>query len=144
MSRTLVLAVSTLVLWAAPGWASSFKIYEDSLGSPGVTAGFPNGAGLIADIDFDASSAEGGGLLFGASEIRIVPLGDAVLTAFSCQLSGGCTQNVDYVFTPGGAGVGEIIVTDPDFDPKSGLYELGDITFTSLISGSLRLTGCNY
>ena len=146
MNRIFALAVSALLLCAAPAWASTFQIYEDSLGSPGMTALFPNGPSLVADIDFDASSAEGGGLLFGASEIEIVPLGDAVLMAFVCQIS-GCTENIDYVFTAGGAGVGSILVSDPtDLFPNlmTGAFELGDITWDSLAPGSLELTGCNY
>jgi PEP-CTERM motif-containing protein len=143
MLRKIAVVASALLVASAPAWASTFQIYEDSLGSPGVTAQFPTGSGLVADVDFDASSAEGGSLLFGASEIEIVPLGDAVLTAFACQLA-GCTENVDYVFTAGGAGTGSILVSDPDFNPKSGLFELGDITWDSLLAGSLQLTGCNY
>jgi len=143
MLRKIALAASALLLAAAPASASTFQIYEDSLGGPGATALFPTGTGLVADIDFDASSAEGGGLLFGASEIEIVPFGDAVLTAFVCQLA-GCTEGVDYVFTAGGAGTGSILVSDPDFNAKSGLFELGDITWDSLAAGSLQLAGCNY
>ena len=143
MNRKIALAVSALLCCAGPVSASTFQIYEDSLGSPGVTAQFPTGSGLVADVDFDASSAEGGSLLFGASEIEIVPLGDAVLVAFSCQLA-GCTAGIDYVFTPGGAGTGSILVSDPDLNPKTGLFELGDITWDSLLGGSLQLVGCNY
>ena len=143
MIRNLSVAVSALLLAAAPAWVSSFKIFEESLGSPGVTAQFPAGTGLVADIDFDASSAEGGSLLFGASEIHIVPLGDAVLTAFSCELA-GCTEGVDYTFTTGGAGTGSILVTDSNANPETGLRELGLITWDSSSSGSLYLAGCNY
>src|ERR1700752_3374846 len=112
MSR-IALAASALLFAAAPAWASSFQIYEDSLGSPGVTAQFGPGFSLVADVDFDASSAEGGGLLFGASEIEILPQGDAYLVAFVCQPA-GCTEGVDYTFTAGGAGTGSILISDPD------------------------------
>lgn len=143
MTRKLAFAVSALLLAAAPAWASSFKIFEESLGSPGVTAQFPTGNGLVADIDFDASSAEGGSLLFGASEIHIVPLGDAILTAFSCELA-GCTEGVDYTFTAGGTGTGSILITDSNVNSETGVRELGLITWNSASSGSLYLAGCNY
>lgn len=138
-------AVSLFASLAAPVWAGTLQFYEDSLGAPGVTALFAPGSGLVGDIDFDASSSEGGGLLFGASEITIVPAGDAVFVAFTCQIS-GCT-NAEYDFTPGGAGVGSLVVTDPtDLFPNTmtGAFELGDITWDSLAAGSLELTSCNY
>lgn len=145
MRSKLVFAVSIslFVSLAAPAWAGSLQYFEDSLGSPGVTAQFAPGTNLLADIDFNASSAEGGSLFGGASEITIVPLGDAVLVAFACQLAAGCTEGADYVFTPGGAGTGSIVVSDGDIDPQTGQLELGDITWDSL-AGSLQLTGCNY
>jgi hypothetical protein len=144
MNRIAVLAVSVLLL-AAPAWAGTLQFFEDSLGSPGVTAVFAPGTGLVGVIDFDASSAESGGLLFGASEITIVPAGDAVLVAFTCQIS-GCSSS-DYEFTAGGAGVGSLVVSDPTDlypDPMTGPFELGDITWDSAAAGSLVLTGCNY
>ena len=144
MLRTITLALSVVVLAHAPAWSGTLQIYEASLGAPGVTAVFASGNGLVADVDFDASSAEGGSLLFGASEIAIVPVGDAVLVAFDCQLSSGCTEGVDYVFTPGGAGVGSILVTDPSADPLTGIHELGDIVWDSPADGGLHLDGCNY
>ena len=144
MNRTIALAVSALLFCASPALAGTLQYFEDSLGSPGVTALYAPGSGLVADIDYDASSAEGGSLLYGASEITIVPLGDAVLTAFACQLAAGCTLNADYTFTAGGAGVGKIVVSDSDVNPQTGLLELGDITWNSLSSGSLYLSSCNY
>jgi hypothetical protein len=146
MRSKLVFAVtaSLFVSLAAPAWAGTLQYFEDSSGSPGATALYGPGSGLVADIDYNASSAEGGSLLYGASEITIVPLGDAVLVAFACQLAAGCTEGADYTFTPGGAGTGEIIVSDSDIDPQTGLLELGDITWDSLASGSLYLASCNY
>jgi hypothetical protein len=144
MNRTIALAVSALLLSASPALAGTLQYFEDSLGNPGITALYAPGSGLVADIDYDASSAEGGSLLYGASEITIVPLGDAVLTAFACQLAAGCTSGVDYVFTAGGAGVGSIVVSDSDVNPQTGLLELGDVTWSSLSSGSLYLSSCNY
>ena len=143
MNRTIALAVSVLLL-SAPAWAGTLGYFEESLGSPGVTASFAPGNGLIADIDYNASSAEGGSLLFGASEITIIPQGDAVLTAFVCQLAAGCVAGTDYVFTAGGAGVGSIVVSDSDSNPQNSVLELGDITWNSLASGSLYLASCNY
>ncbi len=148
MRSKLVLAVSVslLVSLAAPAWAGSLQYFENSLGLgvSGVTALYAPGSGLVADIDYDASSAEGGSLFGGASEITIVPLGDAVLVAFACQLAAGCTEDVEYVFTAGGEGVGSLVVSDSDIDPQTGLLELGDITWDSLASGSLYLASCNY
>ena len=144
MNRISLLAASVWLL-AAPAWAGTLQIYEGSLGSPGVTAVFAPGSGLVGDIDYDASTAESGGLLFGASEITIVPTGDAVLVAFACQVS-GCTAD-DYEFVAGGAGVGSLVVNDPTDlfpNPMTGVFELGDLTWDSLIAGSLQLTGCNY
>jgi hypothetical protein len=143
MNRTIALAVSLLLL-AGPAWAGTLQYFEGSLGSPGVTALYAPGNGLLSDVDYDASSAEGGSLLFGASEILIEPIGDAVLVSFTCQLAAGCTEGTDYVFTAGGAGVGSIFVSDSDSNPQSGQLELGDITWNSLISGGLRLSSCNY
>ncbi len=147
MRSKLVRAVTALlfVLLAAPAWAGTLQYFEASFGSPGVTAVFgTGGSGLLADIDYNASSAEGGSVLYGASEITIVPLGDAVLNAFQCQLAAGCIDDEDYTFTPGGAGVGQIFVIDPDTDPQTGLLELGDINWDSFGSGSLYLESCNY
>jgi PEP-CTERM motif-containing protein len=140
----IALVVCVLLLSAAPGWASTFQIYEDSLGGPGVTAQFPTGSGLVADIDFDADSAEAGGLLLGGpSEIDITPTGSVVFVAFTCQLA-GCTAGVDYFFTPGGAGTGSLLLSDPDADAHSGIYEMGDLTFNAASLGTIELNGCNY
>ena len=144
MLRKLALAVSVLLLAAAPAMASTFQIYEDSLGGPGVTAQFPTGNGLVADIDFDADSAEDGGLLLGGpSEIDITPTGSVIFVAFACQLA-GCTAGVDYVFTPGGAGTGSLLLSDPDAGAHSGIYEMGDLTFDAAGLGTIELNGCNY
>ena len=146
MRSKLVLAVSfsVFVSLAAPVSAGTLQYFEESLGSPGVTALFTPGTGLIADLDYDASSAEGGSLHYGASEITILPLGDAVLNAFTCELAAGCTSGDDYVFTSGGAGVGSIVVSDSDVNPQTGILELGLIDWDSLGSGSLYLSSCNY
>jgi hypothetical protein len=142
MRSTLALAVSLLSLLALPASAGTLKIFEESLGSPGVTATFAPGSGLVADLDLDASSAEGGNLFGGASEIHIVPLGDAVLTAFSCELATGCTDQFN--FQAGGAGVGFLTINDGDAFTQTGLQELGLLSWNSAAGGSLYLTGCNY
>ena len=144
MLRRISLAVSMLLLAAAPAMASTFQIYEDSLGGPGVTAQFPTGSGQVADIDFDADSAENGGLLLGGpSEISIQPTGSVIFVAFTCQLA-GCTAGVDYTFTPGSAGTGSLLLSDPDAGAHSGIYELGDLTFDAAGLGTIELGGCNY
>lgn len=138
----LAVSLSLFVSLAAPAWAGTLSFFEDSLGSPGVTAQFAPGSGLLADIDYDASSAEGGSMPFGGpSEILILPVGDAVLTAFTCQLAAGCGV---YTFTPGGAGTGSLLISDEDSDAQSGLYELGDLTWDSFGAGGLQLDSCNY
>jgi len=144
MLRRISLAVSVLLLAAAPALASTFQIYEDSLGGPGDTAEFPTGSGSVADIDFDADSAEDGGLLLGGpSEISIQPTGSVIFVAFSCQLA-GCTEGVDYTFTPGAAGTGSLLLSDPDANAHSGIYEMGDLTFDAAGLGTIELLGCNY
>ena len=59
MNRTFALAVSALLLLAAPAWAGTLQYFEDSLGSPGVTALYAPGSGLVADIDYDAELRRG-------------------------------------------------------------------------------------
>ncbi len=141
MNRISALAVTMLFL-AAPAWAGSLQFFAGSPGNPGVTKVFDPGSGLIGDIDYNASSAEGGSMPFGGpTEILIEPVGDAVLTAFTCQLAAGCDF---YTFTPGGAGTGSLLISDSDSNAQSGLYELGDITWDSLAAGGLQLQSCNY
>lgn len=143
----LTLTLSALLLVASPVGAGTLQIWEDSLGSPGSTAVFPYGTGLLADLDFDADSAEGGsGLPFGGpSEIDIQPTGNLVFVAFTCQLA-GCTENVDYVFTPGGAGTGALLLSDPNFaNPETGIFDIGLLEFDILSGlGTMELLGCNY
>lgn len=145
MIRSLALAALALFLSVSPAGAGniggSLQFWEDSLGSPGVTAEFSNGTGLFADIDFDAGSAEGGNLGFGASEITIVPLGDLSFVSFGCELK-DCFDS----FTPGGEGVGQVQVTDgnPDFN-FTGIFDLGTIGFDAASgTGQIQLSGCNY
>ena len=144
----ITLAATALLLAVAPasaGAEGTLQFWEDSRGAPGATAEFPSGTALSADIDFDADSAEGGGLLYGATEIEIRPTGSVVFTGFTCELA-GCTENQDYVFVPGNAGAGaKILVSDPDFRGKHGIYDLGTIVFDSPEDpGSIPLVTCNY
>jgi len=145
MLRKFALAVSVVLLCAAPAMASTFQIYEDSLGGPGDTAEFPTGPRLVADIDFDANSAENGGLLFGGpTGVRIEPTGSVVFMAFTCQLA-GCTEGTDYTFSTGGAGFGYLLLDDPDgTGAHSGIYELGDLTFDAAGLGTIELVACSY
>ena len=145
MRRPGILLASALLAFAATtATAGSLDFWEDSRGAQDVTANFPNGSAQIADVDFDANSAEGGGLLLGATEIEIRPTGNVSFTAFTCQLQ-GCHAD-DYVFTPGTASQGgKLLVSDPDFDEKHGIYDLGTITFAgSQEPGSMPLVNCNY
>ena len=76
MRSRLALAVSfsLFVSLAAPAWAGTLQFFEDSLGSPGVTAVFAPGSGLVGDID-------GRGLCRRVDEgaAADVPLGDRSL-----------------------------------------------------------------
>ena len=107
---------------------------------------FPTGVAQTAHIVFDASSAETGGLIFGASEIEIRPQGSMDFVGWDCELQ-GCNQS-DYVFDPGTQippRPGRLAVSDPDLDPKAGVYDLGTITFNGpQESGTMPLVGCNY
>ena len=143
-SRNVLFASVCTALAAAAASAGSLDFWENTRGARDVTAYFPPGPALIADVDFDADSAEGGGLLLGASEIEIRPTGNVSFTAFTCQLK-GCHAD-DYVFTPGNASQGgKVLVSDPDFDEKHGIYDLGTITFDGPQQpGSMPLVNCNY
>ncbi len=140
----VALAVCSLLVVAAPAGAGTLQFWEDSLGAPGVTAEFPSGAGLVADIDFDADSAEGGGLLIGATEIEIRPQQGVTFVDFTCQLP-GCSPNNDYVFVPGDeAGGGVVLVSDPRVQPVNGIHDLGRIEFDAAQPGAMPLVSCNY
>lgn len=143
--RSLWTAVFVSCLVAVPAGATSFDIFESSLGAPGVTAQFGLGAAQIANIDFDADSAEGGGLsLGGPSEVTIVPTGSLFFAAFSCEMA-GCIEDTHYSFTPGGAGIGQIVVSDPNQNAQTGIVDLGLIEFDIASAfGTIELTGCNY
>jgi hypothetical protein len=144
MRRRTILFASTLFAFAAgAASAGSLDFWEDSRGARDVTADFPAGTAQIADVDFDADSAEGGGMAFGASEIVIRPTGNVSFTAFTCQLQ-GC--NGDYEFTAGTASQGgRVLVTDSDANEKHGIYDLGTITFDAPQSpGTMPLVECSY
>jgi len=81
--------------------------------------------------------------LIGASEIEIRPTGTLSFSAFTCQLK-GCHAD-DYVFTPGTANQGgKLLVSDPDFNEKHGIYDLGTITFDApQTPGTMPLVNCN-
>ena len=145
MRRLEILLLSAaLIAAAAAAGAGSLDFWEDSRGAQDVTAAFPpSGAAQTAHIVFDASSAETGGLIFGASEIEILPEGSMDFVAWDCELQ-GCNES-DYVFVPGTDPNGRVAVSDPDVEPKSGLYQLGTITFIGPQEpGTMPLVGCNY
>ena len=143
MRRRTILLASAWVAFAAGASAGSLDFWEDSRSARDVTADFPAGTVQVADIDFDADSAEGGGLLFGASEIRIRPTGNVAFTAFTCQLH---SCNGDYVFTPGTASQGgQVLVSDSDANEKHGIYDLGTIAFDApQAPGAMPLVECRY
>lgn len=143
--RAMSLWLLLSLILALPASAGTLLFWEDSQGAPGVTAPFANGVSLDADIDFDADSAEGGGLLWGATEIEIRPTGSVEFTGFSCQLQ-GCFENVDYVFVPGKSADGaRVVVSDPDFQPKNGVWDLGTLRLDApQDAGSVGLVDCNY
>jgi hypothetical protein len=139
MKRQIALAMLALTVAATPAGAvtGTLQFWENSRGAPGVTAQFPNGTAQQADIDFDANSAEGGGLLYGATEIEIRPTGSVVFTGFTCMLA-NCLVNfpADHSF---------IKVSDGDPNEKHGIYDLGTITFDAQQGdGSIQLVNCNY
>lgn len=138
------LAIVLTLLLAAPTWASDLQFWEDSQGAPGVTANFNHGTQLSADIDFDADTAEGGGLSQGATEIELRPTGSVSFVDFVCELE-GCFPNVDYVFTPGSQAQGGRVLISDDFQPKNGILDLGTLTLDAPQDpGSLDLVDCNY
>ena len=130
MRRQIALA-TVLIGLAAPAAAGSLDFWEDSRGAEDVTAVFPTGVAQTAHIVFDASSAETGGLVFGATEIEIRAHGSMDFVAWDCELQ-GCNQS-DYIFDEGTESTtprpGRVAVSDPDLDPKFGPYDLGTITF---------------
>jgi hypothetical protein len=108
----ILLASAIFAIAATTASAGSLDFWESSRGAPDVTAQFPTGSAQIADVDFDADSAEGGGMLLGATEIEIRPTDNVSFAAFTCQLK-GCHSD-DYVFTPGTASQGgKLLVSDP-------------------------------
>ena len=141
----LVLRMIALLAGAAvPAAAGSLDFWESSRGAQDTTATFPTGPAQVASIVYDADSAEGGGLLFGASEIEIRPAGSTVFTAFSCSFQ-PCQKNNDYTFTTGGQGAGLLRVTDSYADEQHGVRPLGAITFDGPEQpGSMPLVTCNY
>jgi len=143
----ILLAVSVVWLAATAAAGGSLDFWENTRGAEDVTASFPTGPAQTAHIVFDASSAETGGLIFGASEIEILAKGSIDFVAWSCELQ-GCNQS-DYSFDPGTESTtprpGRVVVSDPDLDPKSGLYNLGTITFNGpQAPGNMPLVNCNY
>lgn len=143
MKRLVPLTLAAVL--AAPATAGTLLFWENTQGAPGVTAQFSHGVSLNADVDFDADSAEGGGLLWGATEIEIRPTGSVAFVDFSCELQ-GCFQNVDYVFVPGTSGDGaRVVVSDPDFQSKNGIWDLGTLQIDApQDAGSVGLVDCNY
>jgi hypothetical protein len=141
--RTVLFASALLAFFGGAATAGSLDFWEDSRGARDVTADFPTGTAQIADVDFDADSAEGGGMAFGATEIVIRPSGNISFTAFTCQLQ-GC--NGDYEFTPGTASQGgKVSVSDSDAMEKHGIYDLGTIMFDAPQSpGTMPLVECGY
>ena len=137
-------ALAVALLFAAPGWASSLKIFEATLGAPGVTAQFPFGSGLLADIDYDATTAEGGELELAPTDILIRPFGGVSFVAFTCEVA-SCVDGQDYAFTPGTQGVGgQLEVHDTRGKPLDAIFDIGTIEFDALASGGIELVGCAY
>ena len=143
MRRQTIFCASALFAFAAGASAGSLDFWEDSRGARDVTANFSTGIAQIADIDFDADSAEGGGMAFGASEIDIRPTGNVSFSSFTCELK-ACAGN--YEFTPGTESQGgRVLVSDFNGDEKHGIYDLGTITFAAPQQpGTLPLVGCSY
>lgn len=140
MRCTLALALCGALLTAAPALATSLQIWEDSLGAPGVPASYASGAGRSAELVLDASSAKGGGLLVGATEIELRPSGSVQLVSFQCDVP-GCLVD----FAPGGEGDGaRLRLSDPDPQPQSGVVDLGTLTFDAPVDGAVHVVDCHY
>ena len=144
----ILLASALAALAAAAAAAGSLDFWEDSRGAQDVTAAFPTGAAQTAHVVFDASSAESGGLLVGATEIEIRAQGSIDFVRLRLRAPGlqrGATTSSTRVrrFQPG---PGRLAVSDPDFEPKAGLYDLGTITFDRAAASPARCrsSNCNY
>jgi hypothetical protein len=142
-------SASIAFVTAASAAAGTLDFWEHSRGAQDTTASFPTGTAWTAQIRFDADSAEGGGMVYGASEITIRPTGSVDFKDWSCALT-GC-NNSDYNFRTGTAGQppgpedGVLVVSDPDLDEKHGIYDLGTITFDGPQEpGTMLLVTCNY
>ena len=145
--RTIRFASALFALAATAASAGSLDVWEDSRGAPDVTASFPVGPAQQARIFYDASSAETGGLLFGASDIQIQAKGSIDFVDFDCNLP-GCNQQ-DYVFDPGTEFTtprpGKLTVTHFDSEPQSGIKDIGTITFHAPQEpGTMPLVDCFY
>lgn len=151
MRSELALAVSAslFVSLAAPAGAipGSLQFYEATYGNPDPNpALFAPGSGLIADLHYDASTAEGGYVDNSPTEITFLPIGDTVLVAFTCQIV-GCSNEPgeeDYLFIPGGEGTGMLKLSDFSGGPVFGDIDIGNLTWDSAAAGSLYLSRCNY
>jgi hypothetical protein len=145
--RHTILLASAALLAATSAAAGSLEVWENSRGAPGVTAHFPTGPAQQARIFYDASSAETGGLLFGASDIEFQAKGSIDFVDFDCHFQ-GCNPN-DYVFDPGTESTtprpGRLSVSDPDTEPRSGIYDIGTLTFDAPQQpGNVLLFQCYY
>ena len=145
MRMPRILLVSAYALFTAVSAAAgTLDFWEHSRGAQDVTAHFPTGTAWQAQIQFDANSAETGGMIFGATEITIRPADSVDFTAWDCALS-GCNAS-DWNFHTGTASQqGSLLVSDPDLDEKHGIYDLGTITFNGPQEpGQMLLVSCNY
>jgi hypothetical protein len=141
--RQIALA-TVLIGLAAPAAAGSLDFWEATHGAQDVTAHFPTGNAQVAEIYFDADSAETGGLVFGATEIEFRATGSVDFTNFQCGLA-GCNA-ADWAMGPTTKEPFEFVrVNDSDTEEKHGLYHLGTITFDGPQEpGDMLLYGCNY
>jgi hypothetical protein len=145
MRRSGILLASALLAFAAKAaTAGSLDFWENSRGAEDVTAHFPTGNAQVAEIYFDADSAETGGLVFGATEMEFRATGSVDFTGFQCGLA-GCNA-ADWAMGPTTKEPFEFVrVNDSDTEEKHGLYHMGTITFDGPQQpGSMFLYGCNY
>lgn len=134
----ILLASAAVLFTAASAAAGTLDFWEDSRGAQDQTAIFPTGVAQVAEIYFDADSAEAGGLIYGASEITIESRNSVSFTDFACELQ-GCHPD-DYAWD-----AGRVAVSDTDPNEKHGIYHLGTITFDGPQEpGSMPLVNCNY
>jgi len=135
MFKRMILVVAVLAL-AAPvtSWAGTLQFYDAAAGE-GNTNTYPGPvSGLVLDLDYNASSAENGGI-FGFGELVVLTTGgDLTIDSFACQAVSctfSTTGNTRLEATGGDTSSGE-----------TGVHDFGTISLSGF--GRLELVSGNY